>query len=620
LDVAIVRFLVKASLKSYCASNILPKKIVLYYTIQEQTLVFFNQFETACTLLTHHKYFIFQTYTQMKGNNLFFRLMLLVAVFGSSITYTTAQCISGNCQNGSGTYRYAATSKYTGQFTNGLREGKGKISLPNGNTYEGTFSRNKMHGDGTMNYANGDRYAGTWVNDQPSGNGIYLFKTKERYEGTLRNGEFEGTGTMFYPDGAFYTGGWKANNKHGNGKLTYPDGHVVTGVWQMGKLTDENQQAASAQEKPKANNRPNTKPPVTTVTTLNKAKPDLSNLRNCGTVYCRSGEGYYTYPDGSTWVGEFKDGIPNGKGACHYANGDRYEGAWSNNAPYGEGIMYFATGRVYGAEWVNGSPIKELDSNESIPTTPIRTENSKHVKIWAVVVGVGRYTAMPSLKFTDDDAYRFYSFLKSPEGGALPDNQIAVLVDESASRQNILNTMREYFLRADANDVVLLYFSGHGLDGCFLPVDYDGFNNKLRHDEIKTIFQESKAKHKLCIADACHSGSLNYENGLASKGSAPLTLERYYKAFEDADGGIALLMSSRAEELSLEDQGLRQGVFTYYVLKGLKGPADSDGNFLITIKELYNYVYSKVREYTAGVQTPVLTGSYDDAMPVANRR
>jgi hypothetical protein len=281
--------------------------------------------------------------------------------------------------------------------------------------------------------------------------------------------------------------------------------------------------------------------------------------------------------------------------------------------------MYFATGRVYGAVWLNGAPVKELDSNEEVPDDPVRVEASKNVKIWAVVVGVGRYTAMPSLKFTDDDAYRFYSFLKSPEGGALPDNQITVLVDEAATREGILKAMRVNFLKADANDVVLLYFSGHGIDGSFLPVDYDGFNNKLRHEEVKQIFLQSKAKHKLCIADACHNGSLRYD-GLAAKGPAPVTLDRYYKAFEDSDGGIALLMSSKAEELSLEDHGLRQGVFTYYILKGLKGAGDTNGDNIVTIKELYNYVYGRVREYTANVQTPVLTGLYDDNMPVALRR
>ena len=56
------------------------------------------------------------------------------------------------------------------------------------------------------------------------------------------------------------------------------------------------------------------------------------------------------------------------------------------------------------------------------------------------------------------------------------------------------------------------------------------------------------------------------------------------------------------------------------MLRGLKGAADGNGDYLITIKELYSYVYSKVREYTANVQTPVLTGSYDEAMPVGFRR
>ncbi|MDO8971251.1 MAG: caspase family protein, partial [Saprospiraceae bacterium] len=187
-------------------------------------------------------------------------------------------------------------------------------------------------------------------------------------------------------------------------------------------------------------------------------------------------------------------------------------------------------------------------------------------------------------------------------------------------RTEILKTMRNLFLKADDNDVVLFYFSGHGLEGCFLPVDFDGYNNKLRHDEIRDILKQSRAKHKLCIADACHSGSLNYGGTMAAKGPAPVSLQRYYQAFENSEGGIALLMSSKPEELSLEDHGLRQGVFTYYILRGMKGAADSNGDYIVSIKELYSYVYAKVRDYTAGVQTPVLTGNYDDAMPVSLRR
>ena len=549
----------------------------------------------------------------MKGLNLLFRLVLVACTVAHTPADLAAQCQSGNCQNGTGTYRYSSVSTYSGQFVQDLRQGKGKMTLQNGNVYEGQFVNGRMQGQGSMTYGNGDRCVGMWSNDQPNGQGKYFFKTRERYEGQLVNGQFAGIGTMYYTDGAYYSGSWTDNRKNGLGKIVTPDGKTTSGTWNMGKAVSTTTSTVSNESRPTPGNKPSITKPSST-------KPDVNGLRNCSSVYCRSGQGFYDYPDGSRWIGEFKDGYPNGRGVCHYANGDRYEGEWANNAPYGEGVMYFASGRVYGAVWMNGAPIRELDSRETVPTDPVRVDPSKTVKIWAVIVGVGRYTSMPSLKFTDDDAYRFYSFLKSPEGGALPDNQIAVLVDEDATRANILSTMRQYFMKADENDVVLFYYSGHGIEGAFLPVDYDGYNNKLRHEEIKQVFKESKAKHKLCIADACHSGTLNYSSNLAAKGPAPVTLQRYYQAFEDTDGGIALLMSSKAEELSLEDHGLRQGVFTYYVLQGLKGKADANNDYLVTIKELYNFVYSKVREYTDNVQTPILTGDYDNDMPVAVRR
>ncbi len=568
----------------------------------------------------------------MKGFNLFSRLFALAILLAANTNQIAAQCISGNCQNGTGTYRYASNSKYTGQFQNALRHGKGKMNYSDGSIYEGPFNYGKKHGaEGSITYVNGDKYVGQWANDYPYGKGKYFFKTKERFEGNFVNGEFDGQGTMRYADGAYYTGAWKKSKKHGTGTLVGTDGEQKSGTWSQGKLVDKpagsptrnETSTASNAGKPSANKPPTSRPtaakPANTVKP-NPSKPDVSGLRNCGKSYCRSGQGYYDYPDGSRWTGEFKEGYPSGRGVCYYANGDRYEGEWANNAPYGEGVMYFATGRVYGAVWVNGSPVKELDSDETVPNEPVRTDQNRGVKIWAVVVGVGKYTAMPSLKFTDDDAFRFYSHLKSPEGGAVPDDQIEILVDEGATRENILKSMRRLFLKADENDVVMFYFSGHGLEGCFLPVDFDGFNNKLRHEEIRQILKQSKAKHKLCIADACHSGTLDYSGTLASKGPAPVSLQRFYQAFEDADGGIALLMSSKPEELSLEDHGLRQGVFTYYVLRGMKGAADTNGDYIVSIKELYNYVYAKVRDYTAGVQTPVLTGDYDDAMPVSLRR
>ncbi len=71
------------------------------------------------------------------------------------------------------------------------------------------------------------------------------------------------------------------------------------------------------------------------------------------------------------------------------------------------------------------------------------------------------------------------------------------------------------------------------------------------------------------------------------------------------------------EEYSLEDGGLRSGVFSYFLIRGLKGEANTNDDKIITIAELFKFVGNNVNIYTSKVQTPTLTGDYDVNMPVA---
>ena len=158
----------------------------------------------------------------------------------------------------------------------------------------------------------------------------------------------------------------------------------------------------------------------------------------------------------------------------------------------------------------------------------------------------------------------------------------------------------------------MLYYSGHGLKGAFIPIDFDGFNNRLDHDEVNAIFKRSPAKYKLCIADACHSGSL-----LAMKSAnVSSVLDNYYKTLSEANAGTALIMSSKSEETSLESSGLRQGVFSHFLIRGLKGEADDNNDKVVTVDELYNFIAVKTREYTGNRQSPVIKGDYDGNMTV----
>ncbi len=181
--------------------------------------------------------------------------------------------------------------------------------------------------------------------------------------------------------------------------------------------------------------------------------------------------------------------------------------------------------------------------------------------------------------------------------------------------------MRNTFLKADENDVALFYFSGHGVEGAFIPVDFDGFSNRLYHHEIRQILDGSRAKHKVVLGDACHAGSLYSStmesDALASRNIMANMLERYYSAFENTAGGMALLMSSKGQEVSLEDSGFRSGVFSHFLIRGLKGEADYDHDQIVTIEEVYDFTSKNVSSYTVGAQTPVLSGQFDMSMPVS---
>jgi hypothetical protein len=539
--------------------------------------------------------------------------------------YVHASCISGNCYNGKGTfifkdgskyggsflrgkphgqgtYHYKDGSVYTGSFHQGLKHGLGKMTFKSKDVYTGHFEKGTISGEGKMTYANGDIYLGIWQQGKFNGLGKYLFSNGDRYEGNFVNGTFTGTGRFTKTDGTYYEGEWLENKKNGNGK-SYKNGELTNTFFKMDVLVDENNTKVSSESNFPLNNS-------------KKFENDV--LINCNDEYCHNTKGKLTYKDGSVFTGDFINGKGEGLGSCKYANGDYYEGGWKNHAPHGQGTMHFAKGNVYAAIWENGVPKQKINSQyqNSIPSTASTTTIKKSdntTKIYALIAGVATYNHMPSLKYTDDDAYHLYAFLKSPEGGALPDDNIKIIVDDAVTRKSLLQELNTMTAKADENDVVLVYLSGHGLDGYYVPSDFDGSKNQVSYDDILEIINNSSAKHKLFITDACHSGSMM----VAARSPYNVALENFYSAYNSVKGGTAIMMSSKKEEVSLEYGGLRQGVFSHYLIKGLKGYADTNKDKLITISELYDYVSTNVATYSANAQHPVIMGDYDYNMPVA---
>ncbi len=571
------------------------------------------------------------------------KYLVLFCFFGlTCFTTLSAQCMEGNCQNGKGTYVYPSGAKYIGDFKDGEIHGIGICYYTDGGKYSGQWKNRFPDGTGTRTYPDGTKRTGNWHKGQPiddqgnvieftakgktdddgtdiqtgcltgdceNGEGLFAYADGSKYEGHFKNGKLHGFGTMYFANGEKHVGNYDNNHPHGSGTLFHKDGSKSEGEWVEGEY-------------------------------MGNAFREMG-IEGCILGDCVNGEGTYIFKDGvAKYIGQFKNGKPDGRGICYYTNGERYQGHWANGSFDGNGTLFRLDGTKVTGQWENGTyksqdagtdapiAIEEddmIDETEEKETTTDLVENKVaatsdefirreafNMKVWAVIIGVADYSHMPALKYTDDDAYRIFAYLKSPEGGALKDDQIRILVDEAATKSNLTSAMRDVFGKAGPNDLILLYYSGHGLKGSFLPIDFDGFNNKLAHEEVNEIFENSQAKYKLCIADACHSGSL-----LAMKsGTVDNLLTKYYTTLAQSEPGTALIMSSKSDETSLESSGLRQGVFSHFLIRGMKGEADTDENQVVSVSELYQYISENVRNYTGFRQSPVIKGDYDVDMTV----
>jgi len=239
---------------------------------------------------------------------------------------------------------------------------------------------------------------------------------------------------------------------------------------------------------------------------------------------------------------------------------------------------------------------------------------------YALIIGVADYKNFSEyegdLSYTVSDAMRFAAFLKSPKGGSIPAINICLLVDSQATRANIIAKGKALFAKAKKNDRVIFFFSGHGDRGCFLPWDVTEYgDNMLDFSDVKAIFRMAKCDTKLLFADACFAGSMRDNS---ARGNFRRNVDRGRNASSNTN--IAVMMSCKGNETSLEAPDLHQGLFTYYLMKGLAGEANTDHNRFVTIQELYYYVYHKVKDDAARrnhSQTPDLFGKFDLGLIVA---
>jgi hypothetical protein len=227
----------------------------------------------------------------------------------------------------------------------------------------------------------------------------------------------------------------------------------------------------------------------------------------------------------------------------------------------------------------------------------------------ALVVGINEYENHPqgisNLRFAVRDARAIYDALVDPQRGGFRREDAEILCDDCEEKPTstaIGKAISKLVARAEEGDLVVIFFSGHGLEeggrAYLLPrnADLDALDyTALERDTFIRQVDRMRAKKIVVVLDACHSGGVT--RGGKSAGKDAALTGQYYEQFAKAQGR-AFIASCSGGELSWEDENAQQGVFTGALVRGLSGRADKgpeDG--LVSLIELQRYVESEVTDW-----------------------
>lgn len=185
--------------------------------------------------------------------------------------------------------------------------------------------------------------------------------------------------------------------------------------------------------------------------------------------------------------------------------------------------------------------------------------------------------------------------------------EVKVLLNEGESKTS--RAIGHFFKDRKHDDLLLLYFSGHGVrneQGLLFLAATDTELKILEASSVPAEFitksmNASRSQRQILILDCCNSGAFDYGSKSVGQSMGIAT------AFEGNGFGRVVLTATDATQFAWEGDKIigntQKSVFTHFLIEGLRGEADRDGNGRITVDELYDYAYEKVVRVTPK-QTP----------------
>lgn len=276
---------------------------------------------------------------------------------------------------------------------------------------------------------------------------------------------------------------------------------------------------------------------------------------------------------------------------------------------------------------------KSQVSSYFAPDTSIATE--KPAEKWAVIIGISSYKdyRIPSLQYASSDAQEFYDWIVAPSGGKYDPSKVKLLLNKDATGKNIREALFSWLKQAIKEDLVTIYFAGHGSpespnfsDNLYL-LPFDTEYDKVASTgfpmwDIETALRRHiKAERVVIIADACHAGGIGKPFNVALRspvGISGNSISTGLKDLSEIGNGICIISASDHRQYSQESKkwGGGHGVFTYYLLKALNGEADRNMDKRIVLSELIPFLSRQIRRATKNSQTPIVAGKFDSTLSI----
>lgn len=246
---------------------------------------------------------------------------------------------------------------------------------------------------------------------------------------------------------------------------------------------------------------------------------------------------------------------------------------------------------------------KTLDKPLDLPSFKGRKDENAV----ALIIGLDQYESIARAPWAESDASVFFDYAQQSLG--IPADRIALITGDQSDRSGIYDSLDMWLPtmveKGDSN--VYVYFAGHGLataDGekAYL-IPYDGNLENLRRTaiprkEVISVLKDLKAKSVTLFMDTCYSGTPKGGKGTLVADSRGLRIVKKDN-FSSLPKNFTIFSAASNRQTASSHPNLENGLFSYWMMRGLGGEADNNNDRKITNGELHKFINKNVKKAAA---------------------